>query len=152
MDKSVFIKKNKFSVRKIITFRSVAMMVSVLGISVSSYALYNHYGSAGSSFCNLSEAVSCDAVNKGPWSEIGGVPVAFIGIVGYVFSLALVFFRPNGWTRWLFFGSLAGLLFSVYLTYLEAFVISAWCPICLFSFLLVAILTFISFSLFRRHY
>ncbi len=74
----------------------------------------------------------CDAVNSSPYSEIAGVPVAALGALGYLALLALALwalFGGEGAPYWLtdvrlFFAGL-GVLFSIYLTSLELFVIHA---------------------------
>lgn len=130
--------------------RRAAIIFSFLGIAVSIYALKQHYALAGTSFCNISSAFSCDIVNQGPWSKLGGIPVAFLGILGYGFLAAMAIGRPDGWPRWFFLTALGGFLFSLYLTYLEAFVIHAWCVICLTSFTTISALTIIGYLLIRK--
>src|SRR3989344_3435924 len=130
--------------------RRLAIVFSILGLIISSYALYLHFRPLGDSWCDLSTAFSCDLVNKGPWSEIFGVPVAFFGIPGYAFLLLLSVFRPNNWQKWFLLAVLTGIVFSLYLTYLEAFVILAWCIVCLSSLTVITILGFIGILLQRN--
>jgi uncharacterized membrane protein len=81
----------------------------------------------------------CSTVNASRYSEVYGIPVASIGIAGY---LAIVlahwyerrdsFFLKNG--PLLVFGmSLTGFLFTVYLIYIELAILRAICPFCLLS-------------------
>ena len=107
------------------------------GLLVSLYALKQHYAPLGTSVCNVGGAFNCDLVNKGPYGDLAGFPVAGLGVLGYVtMGLAAMIFSK---TKSAFFGQiLLGLLagslaFTAYLTYLEAFVIHAWCLICLAS-------------------
>jgi len=130
--------------------RRLAIVFSILGLIISSYALYLHFRPLGDSWCDLSTAFSCDLVNKGPWSEIFGVPVAFFGIPGYAFLLFLSAFRPKHWQRWFLLAALIGIAFSLYLTYLEAFVILAWCIVCLSSLAVITILGFIGLLLQKK--
>lgn len=110
---------------------------SIAGALLSIYALKQHYAPLGTSICNLGATFSCDTVNKGPYSEILGFPVAAIGLIGYamIMAVAIQFLR----TKDLLLGKVllalcaGGLVFSLYLTALEAFVIYAWCLICLGS-------------------
>jgi uncharacterized membrane protein len=81
----------------------------------------------------------CYTVNTSKYSEIYGIPVAVIGIAVYLFLAAILilenrsaFIKENG--PLLALGiSLTGTLFSIYLTYLELFVIKAICPFCVLS-------------------
>ena len=111
------------------------IILSLLGIFLSGYSLYAHYSPNPSTICNFSETFSCDAVNKSQYAEIAGIPVALVGFGGYALLALLSFGILKGKTfhKDLFWFSLAGFLFSLYLTYLEAFVIHAWCPVCLLS-------------------
>ena len=130
--------------------RRLAIIFSILGLIISSYALYLHFRPLGDSWCDLSTAFSCDLVNKGPWSEIFGIPVAFFGIPGYAILLILSVFRPKHWQRWFLLVALTGIVFSLYLTYLEAFVILAWCIVCLSSLAVITILGFIGMLMQRN--
>ena len=81
----------------------------------------------------------CSTVNASPYSEIYGIPVAAVGLIGYLAimgSLILenysTFFEDNG--PLLEFGmGLVGVVYSAYLTYLEVYVIHAVCPFCVAS-------------------
>lgn len=107
------------------------------GLLLSAYSLKQHYAPLGTSVCNLGERLNCDLVNHGPYGEILGFPVAAIGLIGYLMILivAVQFLRTKDPV--LGKGLLAllagGVAFSLYLTSLEAFVIHAWCLICLGS-------------------
>lgn len=114
-------------------------VLSFAGIAVSSYALWQHYAPLGAAFCNLGETFSCDLVNKSEFSELFGVPVAGIGIAGYIVLGAFAVFallRPDRAASvlpWMLAASFAGFAFSAYLTYLEFFVIGAICILCIAS-------------------
>jgi uncharacterized membrane protein len=81
----------------------------------------------------------CSTVNASPYSEIYGIPVAVVGLLGYLAILASLllenyidFFKDNG--PLLDFGmGLVGVVYSAYLTYLEFYVIHAVCPFCVAS-------------------
>jgi uncharacterized membrane protein len=66
---------------------------------------------------------------------VAGLPVALIGIVGYLLILALAtIYRQKAETPFmLLIASLAGLGFALYLTYIEARILYAWCILCLSS-------------------
>ncbi len=78
----------------------------------------------------------CIAVNNSEYSNINGIPVAVLGVVGYAAILAVVVFerkivllRQNG-SLALFGLSLTGFLFTLYLIYVEAVLIKVYCPVC----------------------
>jgi len=81
----------------------------------------------------------CYTVNTSRYAEVYGIPVAIFGLAAYLFIIVLLlsesktpFLRENG--NMILFGvSLIGVLYSAYLSYLEEFVIHAWCPYCILS-------------------
>ena len=127
-------------------------MLAVGGALVSSVSLYHHYGTSQTSYCDFGDSFNCDIVNRSTYSTISGVPVALIGIVGYVALLVLAtFYRSNPETPGrLAIASLAGLGFALYLTYIEGFVLAAWCILCLSSLALISCIAILS-SLFWAH-
>lgn len=110
-------------------------LLAVLGVAISSVSLYHHFGTSKTSFCDLGQGFNCDLVNRSQYSTVAGVPVALIGIVGYLLVLALAtVYREKAETPiMLLIASLAGLGFALYLTYVEARILYAWCILCLSS-------------------
>jgi vitamin-K-epoxide reductase (warfarin-sensitive) len=133
----------------------IIAFLAIAGIAVSSVSLWHHYTPSKTSFCDFGEDFNCDIVNKSEYSTILGVPVSLIGILGYAGVLAFATFyrsQPNSPTI-LFCGALAGLFFALYLTYIEAFVLSVWCILCLSSLFVIfciAVLSLIAIAKQRR--
>jgi uncharacterized membrane protein len=122
--------------------RRVLLLIAVLavgGAAVSSVSLYHHYDTSPTTYCDLGENFNCDIVNRSTYSVIFGLPVALIGIIGYLLLLALAtFYRSKAETPvMLLIASLAGLGFALRLTYIEGFVLAAWCILCLSSLALI---------------
>src|SRR5258708_334417 len=109
----------------------------VMGLFVSGWSFVNHYRTESTSGCDVNRTFNCDVVNRGLYSEIGGVPVAAIGIGGYLLlGLLALLWKKNKDMLMLkaFIGfAIGGLLFSAYLTYIEAFVLATYCLLCLAS-------------------
>lgn len=116
-------------------------LVAVAGIAVSSVSLYEHFAISTTSFCNFSDSFNCDVVNRSAYSTVLGVPVALIGIVGYllVATLATVYRNQVQTPALLLAASTAGLGFALYLAYVEKFVLGVWCIVCLTSLGLICI-------------
>ncbi len=114
-------------------------LVALAGIVISSISLYHHFARTKTSFCNFGESFNCDIVNRSVYSTVFGVPVAFIGILGYLLILALAtVYRDKAETPiMLLIASVGGLGFALYLTYIEKFVLVAWCILCLSSLALI---------------
>ena len=118
------------------------LLAAIVGLIASLLSLDLHYSSF-SSFCTISEKINCDVVNRGPYSEILGVPIALLGVLGYAALILFVLFEPSlrdtlsftdqDWWLYLVIITAAMLLFAIYLSMLEAFVIEAYCILCLTS-------------------
>ena len=59
-------------------------ILAVAGAVVSSVSLYHHYGKSATSYCDFGESFNCDIVNRSTYSTIAGIPVALVGILGYL--------------------------------------------------------------------
>ncbi len=88
----------------------------------------------------------CSVVNSSKYAQVNGIPVAVIGMGGYLAILLLLWFEPrvpflsqNG--PMIVFGlALIGFLFTVYLIYVELALIHALCPFCVTSQITMTIL------------
>src|SRR5437764_5161453 len=120
--------------------------LAIARIVVSSISLYLHYGSSKTTFCDFGESFNCDIVNRSVYSSVFGIPVALIGILGYAALLTLAtFYRSKAETpAMLMIASTLGLGFALYLTYIERFVLGAWCILCLSSLGMIVLITIFS--------
>jgi uncharacterized membrane protein len=123
--------------------RRLLLLIAVLslaGVAISSVSLQHHYAKSATAYCDLAENFSCDIVNRSAYSSVMGFPVAGIGIAGYLALLALsTVYRSRVETPGrLLLAALAGLVFALYLTYVEARVLYTWCILCLSSLVVIA--------------
>lgn len=132
--------------RKIGRLMLTVALLAVFGVAVSSISLYHHFGTSKTSFCDLGQSFNCDVVNRSSYSTVAGLPVAVIGIVGYLLVLMLAtLYRQKAETPvMLLIASLAGLSFALYLTYVEARILFAWCILCLSSLAVIFAITALS--------
>ncbi|MBR9700692.1 vitamin K epoxide reductase family protein [Candidatus Woesearchaeota archaeon] len=138
----------------------VIVVLAVIGALIAAYGVALHYSPDSSSFCNISANINCDKVNKSPWATFLGVPVALLGMLAYLAVVLLVLKRNlvrkiTAFTKKDYWQYLTGivavmLLFQVYLTWVELFLIKAYCLICLGSQLIILVLFVVSFIKFRR--
>jgi len=128
---------------------AVIVGLACSGALVSSVSLYHHLSTSRDSFCDLSQSFNCDLVNRSQYSTLHGVPVALIGIVGYLLILALAtIYRQKSETPvMLAAASGGGTCFALYLTYLEGNVIHAWCILCLSSLADITLIAVLSAAL-----
>ena len=125
-----------------ILFILVAVL-SLAGVIVSAVSLQRHYAKSATAYCDFSQKFSCDIVNRSEYSTLLGIPVAVIGVAGYAMLFVLsIFFRTREQIRdWLLGAALAGLGFALYLTYIEAYVLTTWCILCLISLVLISLIS-----------
>ena len=115
----------------------VSVGLAVLGILVSIYMTIYKLTSNNAMCLGSGD---CSTVNASKYSSIYGIPVAFVGVLGYCAILSILlmqdrageFFKNNG-ILVLFGLVITGFLFTLYLIYLEIFVIKALCPFCITS-------------------
>lgn len=129
--------------------RALFALIAILALAgtvVSAISLQRHYATSTSGFCDFGQKFNCDIVNRSEYSSIAGIPVAGIGVAGYVILFVLSAFqqdRRETATR-LFAAAIAGLAFALYLTYVEAYRLETWCMLCLSSLALIAAITLLT--------
>lgn len=133
--------------RKVGALRISMIVVAVLGIALASYLTYIHYSGAPP----LCTSDSCTVVQHSTYSKLAGIPVALIGLVGYVL-IFLTLLVPEGEEARLATLALTavGFGFSVYLTGREVFSIEQICEECVTSACLMTILLVLSVWRFLR--
>jgi uncharacterized membrane protein len=124
--------------------RYVIAVLAVIGVVVSVLALRVHY-STGVEVCDINEKWDCGIVNHSPFAEIAHVPVAALGIAGYLALGAVALARRRGWLIGL---AVVALGFSVYLTYVEKYVLQVYCIYCVISAVTITLITALSVAWF----
>jgi uncharacterized membrane protein len=119
----------------------VLILLSTLGIVVSALALREHYRTEGDSPCSINERWDCGIVNHSPFAMLAGVPVAALGIVGYLMMGALAWRRAY---RLVLAVALVGLAFSLYLAHIEKDVLGVWCVYCVISLGIISLITLLT--------
>ena len=140
-------------------------ILSVLNIVIFSYLLFLHY-SDSESFCDIAPGLSCDIVNKSPFSEFppgSGIPVSFMGILTFVIVLIILSYIKNNKTMKigsttlnkksfsaiLYYLMIISLLFAIYLIYTEAVYILSFCILCLATDIIIISMLILSHKLRR---
>ncbi|MFY9660843.1 MAG: vitamin K epoxide reductase family protein [Terriglobales bacterium] len=117
--------------------RWLLILLAVFGIVVSSLALREHYRTDPSP-CSINEKWDCGIVNHSPYATLHGIPVAVIGIAGYLLLGALAFGKKYSWM--LPFVTIAT-VFAIHLADIEAFVLGVWCIYCAASLGVITLMT-----------
>lgn len=145
--------------------RWLIIFLALAGIVAAYMALREHYRTEGASPCSINERWDCGIVNKSRFASIGGVfdqltnrsavlsdakprfeaireiPVADVGIAGYIFLGLLALMR-----RWRLLVAAAVLAFgfSCYLAYIEKYILEKWCIYCVISLGIISLITVLS--------
>lgn len=120
--------------------RFLIAFLALAGLVVATLALRIHY-SSGTEPCSINEKWDCGIVNHSPFAEIFHVPVAAIGMAGYVVLGGLALKRKRAWLA--VFACLA-LGFSLYLTGIERYVLQVYCLYCVISLGIITLITLLS--------
>jgi uncharacterized membrane protein len=120
------------------SLRTIAVFVATLGMGVAAYiAIAQADGGAPACFAG---GGGCERIAASSHSELAGINVAAIGVAGYLLLLMAALTGGDAGRLAGFGLALVGFGYSVYLTYLELFVIDAICQWCLLSALLMTVL------------
>jgi uncharacterized membrane protein len=117
--------------------RYLIVLLALAGVVVSTLALRVHY-STGSEPCSINETWDCGIVNHSPFAEIEHIPVAAIGIAGYLVLAGLALAR---WRTVLAVLAVLALAFSLYLTRIEKYVLEVYCVYCVISLGIITVVT-----------
>ena len=128
--------------------RYLLALLALLGIVVSVLALRVH-NSTETAPCSINEKWDCGVVNHSPFAEIAHIPVAVLGIAGYLALGVLAFLRQ----RYAFLlVVLAGFGFALRLTFIEEYALGVWCLYCVISQCIIALMLLCGLGWFTLEY
>lgn len=121
------------------------IVLAVIGIGIAGYLTYVHYAHVKVLCTSGGGESECAGVQKSAYSKLVGVPVALLGLLGYIAILTTLLLRQSENTRLatLVF-TLGGFGFSLYLTAREVFTLEKICEWCVSSAMILTILTILS--------
>ena len=128
-----------------------SIILVIIGIIISGYIVITEVLNT-QTICPQTATVNCDVVQHSAYSKIGPIPVAYLGLGGYLLILLsllletrIPFLQARG--KMVVFGlTLFGVLFSGYLTSVEAFILHTWCLWCVGSAVTMTLLFIVSFA------
>lgn len=119
--------------------RLVGAALAVLGACIAAYLTYVHYAGIDP-VCT--GGGGCEKVQSSQWSELAGVPVALLGLLGYLAILgALLAWRGENGRLAVLVAAWLGLAFTVYLQYRAFVTVDATCVWCLGSAAVMSLIT-----------
>ena len=117
--------------------RWVLVVLAVAGIIVSALALREHYRTDASP-CSINERWDCGIVNHSPYAMLFGIPVAVIGIAGYLLLGVLAARKAYAWMLPFVMVAFA---FAIHLADVESMVLGVWCIYCVISLGIISLLS-----------
>jgi len=120
--------------------RWIIAILALAGMMAAILALREHYRTDASP-CSINEKWDCGTVNKSRFAVIKGVPVADIGIAGYLLLAGLAIGK-----RWRLLAAAAvpAFAFSLYLAHVEKDILEVWCIYCVISLGIITLITVLS--------
>ena len=120
--------------------RRLIAALALVGIYVSYRALQIHYSTEAAP-CSVNDVWDCGIVNHSRFAVFHGVPVALIGIIGYVLLGVLAMLNR---VRIMAAAAVIGLAFSLYLANIEKTVLGVWCQYCVASLVTISLITLLA--------
>ncbi|HEX3093863.1 MAG TPA: vitamin K epoxide reductase family protein [Candidatus Angelobacter sp.] len=120
--------------------RWIIAILALAGMIAAILALREHYRTEASP-CSINEKWDCGTVNKSRFAVIKGIPVADIGIAGYLLLAGLAMGK-----RWRLLAGAAvpAFAFSLYLAHIEKDILETWCIYCVISLAMITLITLLS--------
>ena len=128
--------------------RYLIVLLALAGAVVSALGLRVHYSTATEP-CSVNDTWDCGIVNHSSFAVIAHVPVAAIGIAGYLLLAGLSLMCQR---FLLFLATIIGLGFALRLTFIEEYVLGVWCFYCVISQAIIALMTLLSLAWLASEY
>ena len=123
--------------------RYVIAVLAIAGILVSCLAVAQHYGPPPQPVDLTHSAWNSAYVNQSPFAMVYGIPVALLGVAGYLLLAVLALLRRVVLT--VYFAGI-GLAYGLYLTNIQAHILHIWCVYCVASLVLIVVIAFVAFA------
>lgn len=103
-------------------------VLAIFGLMLGTYLMYEQITKPAWTPCTINATVNCDAVIKGEVSKTLGIPTPLYGLVGYAMILYGAIIKSKNLVL-----SMAafGLVFCMYIAYVELFMLHVICPVCI---------------------
>jgi uncharacterized membrane protein len=118
--------------------------LALVGVAIAGYLTWVHYAGL-EPFC-VGGGGGCERVQTSRWAELGGIPVAVLGLAGYLAILGTLLLPEELGRSAAAFIALVGFGFSAWLTYVEIEKIDAICQWCVASAIVMTLLAIVSLT------
>lgn len=124
-------------IRRLSPPEKAILALSALGAAFMAYLLALHFRPDASSLCDFGAAFSCEIVNRSIYSEVAGVPVSALGLAYFLTAIAAIALRARLAHEFIALFTVGALVFSAYLSFVEARLLYTFCLFCELSKLLM---------------
>lgn len=131
--------------------RSVLFLIKILagiGILLALYLLWEQLARPAFQPCSINATVNCDAIVSGAVSKTLGVPTPLIGLVGYIIILCAAVLKKK---KLLLGMATFGLVFCLWIGYVELFRLYVVCPVCIGCELIMTTVFILSIVVIRKN-
>ncbi len=131
-------------------------ILAFLGAGISLFLYIQHIGFFSTEICEINATFDCKSVDQSVYSEIFGIPISLLGIIGYTLMMIGAFLKfvdkkkDRGLDYFIMIVTAGGFAFSLYLTSIEAFVLKVWCIFCISSQIVMLAIFILAMLLFIR--
>jgi uncharacterized membrane protein len=126
------------------SLRRATGVLALIGAAIAGYLTWVHYAGL-QPFC-VGGGGSCERVQSSQWSELAGIPVAVLGLAGYLLLLGSLAVPGETGRMTAALLALVGVGFSAWLTYVEVVKIDAICQWCAASAVIMLLLAIVSIT------
>jgi len=112
------------------TVKKTTLALALAGALIMGYLTLLHYQDGGSSFCNFGAGFSCQIVNQSVYSEVFGIPVSLLGLAYFVGVMAVILYGVAWALVAIQLVTVSSLVFSFYLSFVEAKLLYTFCLFC----------------------
>ncbi len=129
--------------------RVISIVLCVIGAFVAGYMSWAE-ATGNETVCADTASIDCAAVQESSYASTAGIPVANVGLLGFLAILAVLVLEDQvqflaAYGRTLVVAmALFGVIFQTYLTYIEASVLEKWCQWCVTSYVVISLLLVIA--------
>jgi uncharacterized membrane protein len=134
---------------------NLLLALFIFGTLVSLYLVYLHFQPSASEVCQINELFNCDKVNKSIYAKLFGIPVSILGLLYNIFACFVILYLKKDFNLKIFKGLFVlntfGLLFALYLSYVELFVLYAICLFCVIHQIDIILSTIVFYLIYKEN-
>lgn len=126
---------------------NIIKILSIIGITLAIYLLVEQLTQSSFRPCTINSVVNCDAIISGPVAKTLGIPTPLYGFIGYICIFLAAWFKKR---KTLIGIASFGLIFCLYIAYIELFMLHVICPVCIACQIIMLSVFSLAITIFRQ--